>query len=354
MKINNTLLITILSLLTFTAQAQKLSISKTVVDVGKTGYEVPVTAVFELRNRGMKTLHISKVQTDCGCTQVDYPKKGVSPGDNFTIALTYDARQLGHFQKQVAVYSNATRKPLYLKMKGVVMTEVKDYSKTYPYHFGSLLTDVNDLEFDDVNKGDQPQLTIKMVNDGETMMTPNLMHLPSYLSAKCEPEKLGPGQTGKITVTLHSERINGYGLTQAPVFLACQLGEKVRSEIEIPVSVVLLPDTKALGLPVTQAPQIQLSAEQLNMGIVDGKKVKTGVINIANSGRSELNIRSMQLFTGGMKVTLGKRNLQPGETTRLKVTADRNQLLRQRTKPRVLMITNDPKRPKVIITVNIK
>jgi hypothetical protein len=58
------------------------------------------------------------------------------------------------------------------------------------------------------------------------------------------------------------------------------------------------------------------------------------------------------MFTSGLKMTLGKRTIVPGGTTSLKVTAFADQLAKVRTRPRVLMITNDPKRPKVVITIN--
>ena len=346
------ILISCLCVAAMAAEAQKLSISKTTIDVGKTGFEVPVTATFELRNKGIKNLHITDVKADCGCTKVDYPKTGIGMGDRFTISLTYDARQMGHFQKQVAVYSNATKNPVDLKMKGVVVEEVKDYSAIYPYDFGGLLADINQLEFDDVNKGDRRQIEINLMNNTERTLQPNLMHLPKYLTATVTPEKLAPNHAGKMTVTLLSEYVNDYGLTQTPVYLAQQLGDKVNSEIELPVSVVLLPDMADVARDM--APQIQLTGETLDLGLQGGKLQKTGIINIANTGRSELNIKSLQLFTGGMKVTLGKRQLQPGETTKLKVTIDRDELLRQRTRPRVLMITNDPDHPKVVINLNIK
>jgi hypothetical protein len=38
----------------------------------------------------------------------------------------------------------------------------------------------------------------------------------------------------------------------------------------------------------------------------------------------------------------------------LKITAQRNQLLKARTKPRILMITNAPDKSKVVITINAK
>ena len=49
---------------------------------------------------------------------------------------------------------------------------------------------------------------------------------------------------------------------------------------------------------------------------------------------------------------LAKRELQAGEQTKMKVTVSPEQLQRARTKPRVLMITNDPKHAKLVIKIN--
>jgi hypothetical protein len=46
--------------------------------------------------------------------------------------------------------------------------------------------------------------------------------------------------------------------------------------------------------------------------------------------------------------------LEPGESTKLKITANKDQLKKVRTKPRVLMITNDPDNAKVVLELNIK
>ena len=59
------------------------------------------------------------------------------------------------------------------------------------------------------------------------------------------------------------------------------------------------------------------------------------------------------MFTAGMKVKLNKTKLQSGEQAKLKITVDAKEIKKARSKPRVLMITNDPKRPKVIINVNV-
>jgi hypothetical protein len=59
------------------------------------------------------------------------------------------------------------------------------------------------------------------------------------------------------------------------------------------------------------------------------------------------------MFTSGMKVKLNKTKLQSGEQAKLKITVDAKEIKKARSKPRVLMITNDPKRAKVIINVNV-
>lgn len=329
--------------------AQKLSIQKTTIDVGKTSFEVPVTATFELRNKGSKPLVISNIKTDCGCTTADASQQTIAPGERFTISMTYDARLLGHFTKQVAVYSNATRDPLYLKMRGVVLESVADYSARYPFDMNGLLTSADNVEFDNVNKGEHPEVEILLYNNTEEVMTPNMLHLPPYLTALATPETLEPSRSGKITLMLNSDEVHSYGLTQASIYLAHRLGDKINKDIEIPVSVVLLPDmTQFEGQNVQSVPSLQLSADSLTLD----SHHKSGTITLTNTGQSTLNISALQLFTGGVKVKLAKRELQAGEQTKMKVTVSPEQLQRARTKPRVLMITNDPKHAKLVIKIN--
>jgi hypothetical protein len=332
-------------------QAQRLTIDKNKIDIGQTGYEVPVTATFEMRNRGLRKLQITRVIPDCSCTRVEYPKGEIGVGDKFTIKMTYDSRQLGHFNKQAAIYSNASERPVYITMTGVVRQDLMDYSGSYPFDFNGLLADKNELEFDNVNKGDMPQTIIRVMNNGNKVMEPNIQHLPPYLSAEVSPTRLSPGHSGKVVLTLNSDKIHDYGLTQTNVYLAQRLGERVSNDREVGVSVVLLPDLRHMSGSLL--PQLALSDSVLNIEF-GGKQKKTVETILYNGGKAALNISSLQLFTRGLKVTLGKRVLEPGETTKLKIEAIASELKKARTRPRVLMITDDPRRPKVVITVNAK
>ena len=92
-----------------------------------------------------------------------------------------------------------------------------------------------------------------------------------------------------------------------------------------------------------KATVIELSVAAEDMGKVIGKQ-----------GRIAQAISSLQVFTTGLNVTLGKAELQPGETTTLKITAIKDQIKKAKSMPRVLMITNDPDNPKIVIKVNTK
>lgn len=338
----------------FDMAAQRIPAKHEVIDCGSVLYEQPVTAKFELRNKGNELI-IDTVRTSCGCAIASYPRGSIMKGDNFTVEVTYDARQLGHFEKEVAVYSNASDKPFYLKMKGVVVDKLIDFTGKYDYTIGSVRTDNNNIEFDDVNVGDMPIQKIHIINSGSESVSPVVMHLPDYLTASVSPTTIAPGHTGVATITLNSLKLRDYGLTQSSVYLGMYPGDKVSADKEISVSAVLLPGFR--NMSETQkhnAPVIKLSSETLDLGTFGDKDDKSGTIIIENNGKSRLDIRSMQMFTTGLKVKLNKSKLRPGESAKLKITAYKKQLKSARSKPRVLMITNDPAKPKVVIHVKVK
>lgn len=334
--------------------AQRITAVHEVIDCGSVMYEQPVTAKFELRNKG-NDLVISNVRTSCGCIGAEYPTTTIPKGDSFSVSVTYDARQLGHFEKEVAIYSNASDKPFYLKMRGVVVEEKIDFAGDYPFIVGGLLTDKNDVEFDDVNMGDMPVQKIHVMNKGSQSVTPVVMHLPPYLTANVSPTTIAPGRTGVVTMTLNSNKLRDFGLTQSSVYLGTFKGDKVSADKEVSVSAVLLPGFKNMSeTQKLNAPVMKLSKETLELGEFGDKQDKSETIIIENQGRSRLEINSMQMFTPGLRVRLNKTKLDPGESAKLKITAYKKLLKNARSKPRVLMITNDPEKPKVVIRINVK
>lgn len=342
-------------LLPQTIGAQKITVAQPVIDCGQVQYRRPITIQFEARNQTGRPLVVSEVRTDCGCTAASFPKEPVPNGKTFKVSATYDARQMGHFQKQLAVYTGSTAKPVMLTLRGVVVEEVIDYTGDFPIELGDLRADKSDIEFDDVNNGERPFQRINILNPTSKAVSPQVMHLPAYLEAQVSPSTLAPGKTGVVTLTLLSDHLRDYGLTQTSVYLGKNPGDRVSSEKAIDISAVLLPSfaniTEASRL---YAPKMQLSDTQINIGSFEGKKKKRTEITITNNGRTDLEIRNIQMFTAGLEVSLSTRTIAPGATARMRVTAVASVLQKVRLKPRILMITNDPDQAKVVLRVNVK
>lgn len=347
-------LTTIITLLACTQLwAQKLTTPTPVYDCGQILFRTPITTKFVIRNKGMRTATISNVLTSCGCTTATAKQTKVGGGKEITVDATYDAKQLGHFQKEIWIYEEGQEKPLELILKGVVVTEIKDYSGTYPCALGQIRSDIDEIEFDDVNCGNIPSKTFHIFNTSSEVIEPVIMHLPEYLKASISPTRIAPEQGGEVTFHLMSDKLRNMGLTQTSVYLGKFPGDKVSAEKEIPVSVVLLPSLQDINFTDRNtAPLLQLSATVLKKSEMTGKPNKLkGEIILQNVGKSELEIQSLQMFTAGMKVALPKSRLQPSEMTKLKVEANDLELQQIKQKPRILMITNDPTHPKVIIEI---
>jgi hypothetical protein len=340
---------------TLVSAQPRLSIEKDSIGCGEVRFCAPVTVQFELRNRMLRSITIERIETSCGCTTVDYPHSSISLGQRFTVTAIYDAAMLGHFYKEFAVFFKGYDKPVYLRMTGNVLSEVEDLSTVYPYKIGDMRIDKNDVLFDNVNRGDKPVVEIQMMNKSLKAYEPVIMHLPAYLRVKAVPSVIPRGKSGKILLILDSEKLHDYGLTQTSVYLSRFPGDKVCHETEISVSAVLLPDFKNITASARQyAPKMQLSSTALNLGSFGGKSKKSGTITITNTGHTDLDVTSLQVFTAGIEVSLDDRVIHPGAMSKLKITAEQKYLRDARSKPRVLMITNDPSNSKAVIEIDIK
>lgn len=344
------------ALLALPASAQKITTQHEVVDCGQVVFRKPVTAEFVLKNDGHKPLVINNVLKSCGCTEVDYPKTGIAAGESFVIKAVYDAKQMGTFTKQVCLYTNADEEPFILSMRGRVVGSVVDFAGSYDEMLGVIKSDAQEVEFDDVNRGDRPVQRIHIFNPTDELLEPVVMHLPSYLHAFVSPSKVAPHHSAEISFVLDSKKLRDLGLNQTSVYLGERPGDKIAPEKEIVVSAVLLPGFDNMT-PAKKAlaPKMEMSTTDLNLGSFNGKKKLKGEILITNKGKSELDIRSMQMFTMGLQVNLKKSKILPGETVKMKVTAVAADLKKSRVRhPRILMITNDPDHAKVVVKINVQ
>lgn len=333
------------------AQAQ-VQYKEMVRELGDLHWKVPVEVKFHLLNVGQTPLIIEEVKPDCGCTQATWQQQPIAVGEQSVITALFDAQTLGTFEKQVLVKTNANAAPQCLKFRGRVVAEVKDIARDFPYKIGNLHLSTDNVEFDDVQRGEFQERVIYVHNGTKHNYMPHLLHLPKYLNAYAEPEVLRPGRVGRLRLSLNSNELHNMGLTQTSVYLARFSGDRVGKATEIGVSATLLPPHATTATGLSLAPEVSVDT-LIDLGSFEKKSKLKGTLILKNTGHSSLEVSALQVYNPAIRVQLNKRRVAPGEQAKMKIEASADLELFKGSW-RILLITNDPRRPKLTINVQAK
>ena len=70
-------------------------------------------------------------------------------------------------------------------------------------------------------------------------------------------------------------------------------------------------------------------------------------------GKVHFSVSALQVYNAGISVSLDRREIKPGEKAKMKIIVN-NSTLQFKGRRRILLITNDPRTPKLAIDVNVK
>ncbi len=68
----------------------------------------PVTVEYTITNTGNQPLVLTNVTTSCACAVADWTKEADCSGAKGIVKASFDAKALGHFEKSIGIYSNAS------------------------------------------------------------------------------------------------------------------------------------------------------------------------------------------------------------------------------------------------------
>ncbi len=99
-----------------------------VIDLGKLQQGNPTTAIFSVLNVGAEPLIIEQANPTCGCTIGDYTKAPIMNGSAGEIKATYNAANIGAFEKHLTVKFAGVDEVKSITIKGEVLSK-EDYAK---------------------------------------------------------------------------------------------------------------------------------------------------------------------------------------------------------------------------------
>lgn len=131
---NKTLVILIMSLISCTPlfsqsdsetniPSAKINFTEITHDYGAILQNSDGTCEFKFTNEGQSPLVLSNVRSSCGCTVPEWPRDPINKGENGIIEVKYNTRIVGNFNKSIMVYSNGSKDPVILRIKGSVIKQ---------------------------------------------------------------------------------------------------------------------------------------------------------------------------------------------------------------------------------------
>ena len=85
-----------------------------------------VNLEFKIKNTGTGDLIIANAKASCGCTQLEYPKEVIKPGNEESISVTFDStKKQGKQKKNIRLTTNATPSIKTLTIEGMVLPSEK-------------------------------------------------------------------------------------------------------------------------------------------------------------------------------------------------------------------------------------
>jgi hypothetical protein len=115
-----------LLLLSVTVFAQELKFTETKHNFGMVHEGEKLVHEYSFENTGTQPVIISEAKVQCTCTQVEFPKQPIKPGEKGVIKVTFDtANKMDRQDRTVLLTTNAQAQPYELRFKCIVLKAKK-------------------------------------------------------------------------------------------------------------------------------------------------------------------------------------------------------------------------------------
>ena len=167
----------------------------------------PVSCTFTVKNTGKKPAVIYNVITTCGCTNVEWTKEPIRPGQTGTVSVTYSNDEGPYpFDKSLTMYLSDLKKPVILKLRGVSQDRIKPLKELYPVSYGSLGFKENVNKCGNMDQNGQKSEAIMIANLSNSPMNVSFSDVSKNLKLTVTPNPIPARSTAELTYTITADR----------------------------------------------------------------------------------------------------------------------------------------------------
>ncbi len=311
--------------------------------------------VFILTNISDEPVVIHRVISSCGCTEPEWTKSPVRPGEKGKIEITFKNDQGPYpFDKAITVYVTNVSKPISLRIRGVAHEKKKTLQEMFPERFGAVGLKNATLSIGQIEQGEMRVEKVEIANLSRKSVEVSFSKVTPGAQFSVSPSVIPP--QGKATLTYSVDTKN--------------TGEKLWGNNTFGADVVI--DGKSTGKRVEieglikenfsgysqeqkrTGPLPQFVSSSASIGDCNGKEIKKVKFTFTNVGKGEFRIYKMDSSEKGCsfsypEVTAG------GKKGEIEVKVDTSKGSGEMLYI-ISVITNSPTRPiiNLFITGNIE
>ncbi len=181
---------------------------KTVHDFGDVSVkDGPLTCTFTLTNKGKEDVSIYEVVSSCGCTDVIWTKGTIAPGESGTISATYKNEDgPTPFDKILTVYISGVKRPVVLRLRGVVHEKKKSLSELYGgQKLGDFGLKSRHYKTATLKQGLSVSETASVANLGKKPLKVTWADVSPQLTVSVDPNPIPAGEIATLAFTIQAD-----------------------------------------------------------------------------------------------------------------------------------------------------
>lgn len=320
----------------------------------------PVSCSFSVKNIGKEPVAIYSVVTSCGCTDVEWTKSPIKPGESGKISVTYSNNEAPlPFDKNLTAYFSDMKKPVILKLRGVCHEKKLTKEEIFKERFGPVGFRTLDVKCGNILQGESRSDRLTVANLGKRPVKLTFTDISDGLSLKVSPEVIPAGGEAEISYTVKTSR-ERWGKN---LYYAVPVVDGVES-----YTLAGLPDgVKAGKLRIyafttdnfssltesqkSDGPRPKFATSTYSFGKIKAGKTIDAEFTFTNEGK-----RCFQVYkcdTDAPRYSHGTiQPVAPGEKGQVRVHIDTSMLPKGETLVIVTLTTNSPLRPVINLFIS--
>ena len=331
-------------------QTVEVQWDKTVYDFGDVSVDDgPLTCSFTLTNTGTEPLTIFEVVSSCGCTDVKFSRAKIEPGESTSISATYKNEDgPTAFDKTLTVYIAGIRRPVILRLRGVVHKEKKSLSQLYsPERLGDFGLKTRSYKTGQLRQGLSVSETATVANLGSKPLEVSFADVSPQLSVSVSPNPIPAGSTATMSFTVKASP-ELYGRNE---YYATPVLDGVKAAAPITVTTWTQENFALWSREQTEnasVPVFSQSTVTFNT-LSRGKKINVE-FQLSNEGKSTLHLFKADADSPAL-TAMNLPDVPAGAKAKLQFSLDASLLESGDVVIMLSLTTNSPQRPLVNLFV---